>query len=147
VGMEMTPELEKGILTVSEISRFGIIVSPQPRRIEVRRETVELGFEREAHQKRAGLESASDYGPQRVCWAGQLATDWMGDAGTLKKLSVQIRHPNILGDVNVVKGRVCRKDIEEGEHIVECEMWVENQAGLVTAPGHALIALPSRSAA
>jgi hypothetical protein len=105
---------------------------------------VELGFEREAHQKRAGLENASDYGPQRVCWMGQLATDWMGDEGVLKKLSAQIRHPNIIGDVNVVSGMVAKKYVDHGQCLVDCEIWVKNQAGLVTAPGQAIIALPSR---
>ena len=144
VGMEMTPPLEKGLLTMMEIVRFGILVPSVPRRIEHRREAIEAGFQREAVQKRAGLENASDYGPQRVCWLGQFMTDWMGDDGTLKKLSCQVRHPSIMGDVNVVKGKVLSKRIEKKEHLVECEIRVENQAGLVTAPGYAAIALPSR---
>lgn len=146
VGAEMAP-LEKGILTVTEISRFGIMVSPQPRRIHARRDVVELGFERETHQKRAGLENASDYGPQRVCWLGQICTDWMGDAGTLKKLSAQVRHPNLVGDVNTARGKVAAKYVRDGECLVECDIWIENQAGLITAPGHAVISLPSRNRA
>lgn len=144
VGMEMTPPLEKGLLTMMEIIRFGLFVSPMPRRIEQRRPYMEIGFSREAMQKRAGLEDASDYGPQRVCWLGQLVTDWMGDDGTLKKLSCQIRHPSIMGDINTVRGKVKDKRVEDGECLVDCEVWVENQAGLVTAPGQATIALPSR---
>jgi acyl dehydratase len=144
VGEEMTP-LEKGILTMTEIYRFGLFVSPSLRRIESRREIVEVGFEREKSQKRAGLENASDYGPQRICWVGQFLTDWMGDDGTLKKFSVQIRYPNIIGDINVVKGKLTNKYISNGEHLVDCEMWVENQTGLITAPGKATIALPSKS--
>lgn len=144
VGMEMTPPLGKGLLTMMEIVRFGLFVSPMMRRIEQRRPYIEIGFQREAMQKRAGLEDASDYGPQRVCWLGQFVTDWIGDDGTLKKLSCQIRHPSIMGDVNVVKGKVKGKRIEGGEHLVDCEIWVENQAGLVTAPGKATVALLSR---
>jgi acyl dehydratase len=144
VGMEMTPPLEKGLLTMMEIIRFGLYVSPMPRRIERKREFVEIGFSREAMQKRAGLENASDYGPQRVCWLGQFVTDWMGDDGTLKKFSCQVRHPSIMGDINIVKGKVKDKRIENGEHLVDCEIWVENQAGLVTAPGQATVALPSK---
>ena len=144
VGEEMTPVLEKGLLTMMEIVRFGLFVSGLPRRIERRREDVEIGFPREEMQKRAGLENASDYGPQRVCWLGQFATDWMGDDGMLKKLSCRVRHPSILGDSNFVKGKVKKKRIENGEHLVDCEIWVENQAGLVTAPGTAIIALPSK---
>ena len=144
VGMEMTPPLEKGVLTMTEIFRFGLFVPPRLRRIESKRETMELGFERESAQKRAGLENASDYGPQRICWLGQFLTDWMGDDGTLKKFSSQIRHPNIIGDINTVKGKITSKYIKDGEHLVDCEIWVENQAGLVTAPGQAIVALPSK---
>ena len=144
VGIEMTPPLEKGLLTMTEIYRFGLFVPPRLRRIESKQETVVLGFEREVAQKRAGLENASDYGPQRICWLGQFLTDWMGDDGTLKKFSAQVRHPNIIGDTNVVKGTVTSKYIRDEEHLVDCEMWVENQSGLVTAPGQATVALPSK---
>ena len=145
VGEEMTPVLEKGLLTMMEIIRFGLFVSGMPRRIERKRDYVEIGFAREEMQKRSGLENASDYGPQRVCWLGQFVTDWMGDDGTLKKYSCQVRHPSIMGDSNFVKGKVKGKHIENGEHLVDCEIWVENQAGLITAPGSALIALPSKA--
>jgi acyl dehydratase len=144
VGLEMTPVLEKGLLTMTEIFRFGILVSPMPRRIEVRRPHIEIGFTREQMQKRAGLEDASDYGPQRVCWLSQFVTDWMGDDGTFKKLSCQVRHPSIMGDTNTVKGKVIGKRVEGNEYLVECEIWVENQAGLVTAPGYAIVALASK---
>ncbi len=143
VGQEIEP-LEKGVLTMTEISRFGILCPPYLRRIESRREGVDLGFQRETQQKAAGLENASDYGPQRICWLGQLVTDWMGDDGALKKLSGQIRHPNIIGDVSVLKGRVSRKYVQNGERLVGLEIWVENQSGLVTAPGTAVVRLPAR---
>lgn len=144
IGQEMAPPLEKGLLTMTEIFRFGLFVSPMPRRIERKREQVEIGFTREQMQKRAGLENASDYGPQRVCWLGQSVTDWMGDDGTLKKLTCQVRHPSIIGDINTVRGKVINKRVDGGEHLADCEIWVENQAGLVTAPGTATVALPSR---
>lgn len=145
VGEEMTPVLEKGLLTMMEIIRFGLLVPSMARRIQQLRLFAEIGFSREQMQKRAGLEDASDYGPQRVCWLGQFVTDWMGDAGTLKKLTGQVRHPSIIGDVNTVRGRVKDKRIEDGEHLVTCEIAVENQAGLVTAPGTAVVALPKKA--
>lgn len=144
IGMEMTPVLEKGLLTMTEIFRFGILVSAMPRRIEQLRSDMEMGFGRETQQKRAGLEHASDYGPQRVCWLGQFVTDWMGDDGILKKYSCQVRHPSIMGDVNFVKGKVKDKRIENGEYLVDCDVRVENQAGLITAPGLATVALPHK---
>lgn len=76
--------------------------------------------------------------------AGQFLTDWMGDDGILKSFSCQIRHPNIIGDVNRVKGKVTDKTIRDNEYLVDCEIGVENQAGIITAPGRATVALPSR---
>jgi hypothetical protein len=144
IGEEM-PVMEKGLLTMMEIIRFSVLAPSVPRRIEQRRTRLEIGFSREKQQQRAGLEGASDYGPQRVCWLGQYATDWMGDDGTLKKLSVKIRHPNLIGDINTVRGKVTDKRVENGVNLVTCEMGVANQSGLVTAPGTAVIALPSRA--
>jgi acyl dehydratase len=144
IGMEMTPVLEKGLLTMMEIVRFDLFVVGTPRRIEQRRPYVEIGFSREETQKSSGLENASDYGPQRVCWMSQFVTDWIGDYGTLKKLNCQVRHPSIIGDINFVKGKVTKKYVRDDEHLVDCEIRVENQAGLVTAPGRATVALPSK---
>jgi hypothetical protein len=39
---------------------------------------------------------------------------------------------------------VIKKYEEGGEHLVECEIWVENGKGEKTTPGSALVALPTR---
>ena len=85
-----------------------------------------------------------DFGPQRVCWLGQVVTDWMGDDGMLKQLNASIRHPNVVGDTNTVSGTVTGKRIEDGEHLVEVQVQNTNQSGLATALGTAVVALPSR---
>jgi hypothetical protein len=85
-----------------------------------------------------------DFGPQRVCWLSQIVTDWMGDDGILRKLNVQVRHPNVVGDTNTVLGQVSRKWEEDGEHLVGVNIVNENQAGLGTALGTAVVQLPLR---
>ncbi len=85
-----------------------------------------------------------DFGMQRTCWLGQLCSDWMGDQGTLKKLWSQIRLVNWIGNINVAKGQVTKKYVENGEHLVDCDIFIENQSGHVSAPGRATIALPSK---
>ena len=85
-----------------------------------------------------------DYGPQRVCWLSQIATDWMGDDGALKKLSASIRHPNVVGDTNTLRGEVAGKSVVDGEGLVELRLTNENQAGLATAYATAIVALPLR---
>ena len=91
-----------------------------------------------------GAPAAYDYGPQRVSWFGHLLGNWLGDDGFLKLLSVQVRRFNIVGDTTWLKGRVRRKYVENGEHLVECDVWAENQRGEHTAPGFAIVRLPHR---
>ena len=85
-----------------------------------------------------------DFGPQRVCWLSQIVTDWMGDAGTLKKLDASIRHPNVVGDTNTVYGKVSKTYVENDEHRVELQIENQNQSGLVTAFGTATVPLPTK---
>ena len=100
-------------------------------------------FDAEHARERRNMPGQFDFGPQRVCWLGQIVTDWMGDEGTLRKLNASIRHPNVVGDTNTVRGKVVRKCIEDDEHLVDLEVWNENQSGLATALGKATVSLPS----
>jgi acyl dehydratase len=92
-----------------------------------------------------GVPGYYDYGPQRVSWAGNYMTNWIGDDGWLKRLNVQVRRFNIEGDAQWFHGRVVDKGIDEGECWVRCEVWAESQRGDVTTPGWAIALLPSRA--
>ena len=94
--------------------------------------------------REVGVPGYYDYGPQRVSWMGNLMTNWMGDDGWLKMLSAQVRRFNVEGDVQWYKGTVTDKQEADGEYSVECEIWAENQRGEITAPGRAIVLLPSR---
>ena len=91
-----------------------------------------------------GVPLAYDYGPQRVSWLGHLMTNWIGDDGFLKRMRVEIRRFNMVGDTTWCKGKVAKKWTENGEHLVQCEIWGENQRSEVNARGWAVVALPSR---
>jgi len=98
----------------------------------------------EAFAREVGVPGAYDFGPERIAWLGHLVTDWIGDAGFLKNLNVQIRDHNLVGDATWCKGKVSRKDVVAGEHLVECQIAAENQHGKITALGTATARLPSR---
>ncbi|MFH1486949.1 MAG: MaoC/PaaZ C-terminal domain-containing protein, partial [Chloroflexota bacterium] len=83
-------------------------------------------------------------GALKNAFLGQLMTDWIGVEGTLKKLSCQHRGMDLPGDTLTCKGKVTNKYVKDSEHLVECEIWVENSKGERTAPGAATVALPSR---
>jgi acyl dehydratase len=93
-----------------------------------------------------GMPGGYDVGPQRISWLGQLVTNWMGDAGFLRKLSVSVRRPNIFGDVSWCKGEVVDKRMEDGRHVVDLALAVVNQLDETTATGTAVVALPQSAA-
>lgn len=72
-------------------------------------------------------------------------TNWQGDDAFLKKLYAELRRFNVLGDTTWVRGKVTQKYVENGEHLVDCEIHAENQRGETTAPGMATVSLPSKS--
>ena len=91
-----------------------------------------------------GNPMAYDYGVMRDCWLSHFIADWMGDDGWLVRQSSEIRKFNYFGDSHVITGEVVDKRIEHGLHLVDIDMRGTNQRGVVTCPGSATVALPSR---
>jgi acyl dehydratase len=102
------------------------------------------GHTEERMAREVGMPGGYDVGPQRISWLGQVLTHWMGDDGMLRRLSVRLRRPNIFGDVSWCRARIVDKRVEERTHVVDLEVWVENQLGETTANGTAMVSLPSR---
>lgn len=149
-GDELEP-LQKGTYSVTELFLFthGVLGTGRSTRSALAAEgSTDLGgggrFDEEHAQKRRNMPGQFDYGPQRVCWLAQAATDWMGDYGTLKKLHASIRHPNVVGDTNTVVGKVAKKYETDGQRLVELSIENRNQADLATAYATATIELPSK---
>lgn len=95
--------------------------------------------------REVGMPGGYDVGPQRISWMGQHMTNWMGDAGFLRRLSVSVRRPNIFGDISWCRAEIVDKRIDAGAHVVDLALRVENQLGEITAKGRATVALPARS--
>lgn len=98
----------------------------------------------EPFARAVGVPGAYDYGPERVSWLGHLVTNWMGDEGLLRRLNVQVRRHNLIGDTTWCRGRVTGRAEADGEAIAHLELWAENQRGEVTARGSATATLPRR---
>ena len=92
-----------------------------------------------------GMPGSYDVGPQRISWVGQLLTNWMGDDGFLRKLNVSVRRPNIFGDVTWCRAKIVDKRVDDGAHVVDLEVFTQNQLDEVTAKGNAVVELPARS--
>ncbi len=74
----------------------------------------------------------------------RMVTDWIGDGGWLRRLRIEMRRMNRPGDVMRMRGKVTGKQVSEGEHRVELDLWIENDREGVTTPSQATVILPSR---
>jgi acyl dehydratase len=72
----------------------------------------------------------------------RLITDWMGDAGFLKRLKFEMRRQQRPGDVMVCRGKVIATEVRGDDACVDLEIWAENAREGVTTPGLATVILP-----
>jgi acyl dehydratase len=98
----------------------------------------------EPFARAVGVPGAYDYGPERVAWLGHAVTNWMGDAGELRRLNVQVRRHNLIGDTTWCRGTVTGKAEDNGAALVHLALSAVNQRGETTAQGTATVALPRR---
>ncbi len=91
-----------------------------------------------------GLPNVILHGALKNAFLGHLMTNWVGEHGTLRKLSAQYRGMDVPGTPIYAKGVVTKKYVENGDNLVECDIWLENHKGEKTTPGSALVALPAK---
>lgn len=84
------------------------------------------------------------HGALKNGFLAQLMTDFAGPEGWLRKLSVQYRGMDLPGAKVVCRGRVIKKYHDKDQHLVDCEIWLENAKGEKTTPGSATVILPAR---
>ena len=78
-------------------------------------------------------------------WLGKLVTNWMGDAGFLRKMSCQFRAPLFNGSKAICAGEVVNKYKEGEDHLVDLKVTLEDHEGTLSVPnGLATVALPAR---
>ena len=91
-----------------------------------------------------GAPGAYDYGPERCSWLTHQLTNWMGDAGFLRKASCKIRRHNPEGDALFFSAKVVRKYVEDGRHLIEIVQEARTQTDELSVLGAGVVELPSR---
>jgi acyl dehydratase len=94
--------------------------------------------------KAAGQGAAFGMGNLRWAYLLNALRDWAGDEAEIRELSLQFRAINHKHDVLRTYARVTEKKQEDGANLVVLEVNVLNQDDAKTAPGRAVVALPSR---
>ena len=102
------------------------------------------GHWEETMAKIIALPGIYDLGPQRGSFLNQVVTNWMSDQGFVTKSRHELRRFTIEGDTTRTQGKVVRKWVEDGQHLVECETSCQNQRGETTGFGRVEVTLPSR---
>jgi acyl dehydratase len=95
--------------------------------------------------KAAGQGAAFGMGNLRWAYVLNALRGWIGDEAEVRELSMQFRAINHKNDVLTTYGVVTEKTQENGENLVHLDIDVVNQKGDKTAPGRAVVSLPSRA--
>jgi len=93
---------------------------------------------------KVGAPGAYDYGPERCSWLTHHLTNWMGDDGFLRRATCKIRRHNPEGDLLFFNGKVKRKYVEDGRHLVEIEQEARTQTDEQSVLGTGVVELPTR---
>ncbi len=91
-----------------------------------------------------GLQGVIVHGALKHALLGRLVHEWMGYGGRIKRIAVQYRGMDEVNTDIICKGVVTKKYRQDGENIVELEIWTETSDGRRTTPGQAWVVLPSR---
>jgi acyl dehydratase len=91
----------------------------------------------------AGMGGVFAHGMLSMGFVAQAVTDWAG-AGAVRKLGVRFVGLVRLKDTVTCRGRVLGKSSKDDGHLVELEVWAENQRGEKVVTGKATVSMPSR---
>ncbi|MBW2369785.1 MAG: MaoC family dehydratase N-terminal domain-containing protein [Deltaproteobacteria bacterium] len=96
--------------------------------------------------EREGMDRVFCPGRQLECWLGSLITNWMGDAGFLKKMACQFRALLFDGSRVICRGKIVNKYMEGEEHLVDLHVTLEDHDGVFAVPNcSATVVLPSKN--
>lgn len=94
--------------------------------------------------KSTGLQGIIVHGALKHALLGRMLHEWVRYDGRIKRYAVSYRGMDFPGQEMTCRGTVTAKRHENGENLVELEIWSENPNGQKTTPGTATVALPSR---
>ena len=95
-----------------------------------------------------GMPAPFDNSLMRFAWIAPMLTDWIGDQGRLRRLSVQTDAPLIYGDTTWYRAIVTGKHRREDDDGVAVTLRITgvNQLGQITTSGEAEVVLPGSRA-
>jgi acyl dehydratase len=81
------------------------------------------------------------HGRMKFAVLGELVSNWLAHSGRIKTIGCSYRGMDMQGQTFTAKGKVVAKREEDGEKLVDLEVYIENSTGARTTPGTATVAL------
>ena len=92
-----------------------------------------------------GLPERIVHGALKHALLGRMLHEWVGGQGRVKQVACQYRGMDMIDKEVTCKGVVTGKRAEDGQNLVDLDIWTEDPNGNKTTPGTAIVTLPSRS--
>ena len=89
-----------------------------------------------------GLDGLIVHGALKHAFLGQLVHDWIGNGGRIKRFGCSYRGMDLPNQDIMCRGTVVKKYEQDGEKLVDLQVWTENPEGKQTTPGTATVCLP-----
>lgn len=81
------------------------------------------------------------HGRMKFAVLGELVSNWLAHSGRIKTIGCSYRGMDMQGKTFTAKGTVVAKREQDGEKLVDLEIYVENAGGARTTPGTATVVL------
>lgn len=104
----------------------------------------QIHYDKDFAQK-TGLKDRIVHGALKHALLGRMLHEWIGEEGRVKRFACQYRGMDMVDEDVTCFGTVTGKRSENGDHLVDLDVWTEDPAGNKTTPGTATVSLPSRS--
>lgn len=92
--------------------------------------------------RNTGLDGLIVHGALKHAFLGQLLHDWIGNTGRIKRFGCSYRGMDVPNQDIVCRGTVVKKYQQDGENLVDLQVWTEDPNGKQTTPGTATVRLP-----
>jgi len=89
-----------------------------------------------------GLPDRITHGALKHALLGRMLHEWAGEKGRVQRVACQYRGMDMIDKDVIAKGVVTAKRTENGQNLVDLEIWTEDPSGQKTTPGTATVALP-----
>jgi|SRR6187399_970788 hypothetical protein len=90
----------------------------------------------------AGYPGAFGMGNLQWAYIHNLLRDWVGPEGRIVRVACQFRGPNLRNTVVTAHGTISAVRSEDGETVVDLDVWTETEGGGKVAVGTASVAVP-----